>query len=214
MFGQQRISLIQKGARHLCGDFRQLRDIEISQPLLWPGIGRARVRVVGVGHELLTQTKHLQRMTFDASERGLCAINQHPLWRLADAQRRGIPQTFTRQFLDLERQFRILDNVDIDSCNCTANEPYATFRPGRPRRHLHLRGRALGVPVPFWIIRPCPTLELAGLFCAWADWQDAIAIGDQPCAEPRHIRYLSHQKGTSGVMASSRVRSCPASARS
>ena len=214
LFGQQCIGLVKKGVRHLCGNLRQLRDIEISQPLLWPGIGRASVRVVGIGHELLTEAKHLQRMTFDAPERGLCAINQHPLWRLPDAQRRGIPQTFTRQLLDVERQFCILNDVNIDSRNRAANKPDATLGPGRPCRHLNLRGRAFGVPVPLGVVCPCSTLELARLFGARTDRQDAIAIGDQPCAEARHVRCVNHQRGTSGVIASSRVRSCPASARS
>ena len=214
MFGQQCIGLVKKGARHLCGDFRQLRDIEISQPFLWPGIGRARVRVVGVGHELLTQTKHLQRMTFDAPERGFCAINQHPFWRLTDAQCGRIPQTFTRQLLNVERQFRILNHINIDSCNRAANKTDATLWPSRPCRHLNLRGWAFGVPVPLGVVCPYSTLKLARLFGARTDWQDAIAIGDQPSAEARHIRCINHQRGTSGVIASSRVRSCPTSARS
>ena len=82
-----------------------------------------------IGQELLAEAKHLQRMTFDAPERGCCAIDQHPFWRLANAQRRRVPQPRAGQLLDLERQFRVLNDVNIDSRNRTANNPNAAIGP-------------------------------------------------------------------------------------
>lgn len=60
--------------------------------------------------------------------------------------------------------------------------------------------------VPFRVIGPAAALEPAGFLGARADRQDGIAIGDEPRAEARHEGCVSHQNGTSGAMASSRLR--------
>ena len=66
---QERVRLLQEGAGRRLADLRKLRDVEIGQPLLGPSIGSARVRMIGIGEELLPKAQHLQRMSLDPSER-------------------------------------------------------------------------------------------------------------------------------------------------
>ena len=85
-FREQRIGLIEESDGSLSRDFRKVGDVDVRQPLLGPGIGRAGVGVDGIGHELLPEAEHLQRMAFDAAERLVGAIDQHPLRGPANAQ--------------------------------------------------------------------------------------------------------------------------------
>jgi len=100
----------------------------------------------------------------------------------------GVAQPVAGELLDAERQPCILKDIDIDCSNRTANNPNAAIGPCRPSRNLDLCGWALCMPVPFRVINPSATLELSRLFGAWANWQDAVAVGDEPRAKARHVR--------------------------
>lgn len=108
------------------------------------------------------------------------------------------------EMIGLQRQVRIVFDVDIDRRDSAAHDPDAAVRPGGPSGDLHFGGATLSMAVPFRVFRPCPTLEAARLLRARPDGQDGIAIGDEPRAEALHEGCVSHQKGTSGVMASRR----------
>ena len=140
---------------------------------------------------------------------GLLALSGTP----ANAQRGRVTETLPGEPLDLQRQVGIVFDVNVDRSNCAADNADAAIRPAGPCGHLDFRGTALGMAVPFRVIRPSPALEAARLLRARADGQDGIAIGDEPRAEARHEGCVSHQKGTSGVMASRRLRSVAASSR-
>ena len=207
---QQRIGLLQKGSRRLCRDLRQRQDIEVCQPFLGPGIGQARVRVVCIGHELLAEAEHLQRMALDAPERLRRAIDQHALRGPSNPQGGCVAQPVPRKSLDPQRQLRVLGYVDIDRSNRTPDDADAALRPAGPCRDLHIRGGTIGMAVPVRDNPPMrPAAELPRFLGARDDRQDGIAVGDKPCAEARHERSLAHQKGIPGVMASSRARSWP-----
>jgi hypothetical protein len=83
----------------------------------------------GIGDELLAQSEHLQRMMLDAPERRSRAIYQHALRCLSDPQGGRIAQPVARQALDMQGQFSVLDDVDVDRSNRATNDPNAAIGP-------------------------------------------------------------------------------------
>ena len=127
-----RYGLLKERARHGLVDFGQASDIDVCQPLLRPGIGLARIGMNGIGHELLAKAQHLQRMALDALERGICTIDQHALRSPANARGGRVAKPLARQFIDFERESRVLGNVDVDCRDRPAHDADAAARPARP----------------------------------------------------------------------------------
>ena len=137
----------------------------------------------GVGDELLAQAQHLQRMPLDALERLRGAVDQQPLGRPADAQRRRVAEPLARQLLDAVRQLGIIGDVDVDRRDGATDDADAGVGPAAPLREFEIGGGACGVPGPVRIIAPAATTMTAGLLGAGLDRDDRIAVGDQPRAD-------------------------------
>lgn len=131
-------------------------------------------------------------MTLDAPEGLSGSIDQHAFRGPADPQRRRIAETFPSKALDLQRQVGVVLDVNVNRSNCAADNADAAIQPAGPCGNLNLGGAALGMAIPFRVVRPCPTLEAAGLLRARADGQDGITIGDEPRAEARHEGCVRH----------------------
>jgi hypothetical protein len=209
----QRQRLVEERRRPVGVDFGQALDVEISEPLVRPGIGLAGVGMLGIGHELLSEAEHLQRRAPDPGEGLSRAIDQEPLRRLADPERRRVAQPFAREPLDVQRQLAILGDVDVERGDRAADDPDAAVGPGRPGRDLELGRGAARMPVPLRVVVPGRAGELAGFLGAGRDRQDRVAVGHETRAHARHPRGVRHQKGTSGIMPSRRARSFAARSR-
>ena len=138
----------------------------------------------GVGDELLAQAEHLQRMPLDAFERRHGAVDQQPLRRPPDAQRRRVAQPLARELFEAMRQLGIIGDIDVDGGDGAADDPDAGVGPAAPLRQLELGGGARGVPGPIRIIAPAATTMAAGLLGAGLDRDDRIAVGDEARAVP------------------------------
>ena len=136
-----------------------------------------------VGDELLAEAEHLQRMALDALERLHGAVDQQPLGRPPDAQRRRVAEPLARKLLDAMRQLGIVGDIDVDRGDGAADDADAGVGPAAPLRELKLGGGARGVPGPIRIIAPAAAAMAAGLLGAGLDRDDRIAVGDEARAE-------------------------------
>ena len=89
VFRQQRVCFFSESVRLRLGDQRQPADVDLGQRLLRPFVRAAGVGMHGEGDELLPLAEDLDRRQLEALERRLGAIDEQPLRRPADAQRRG-----------------------------------------------------------------------------------------------------------------------------
>ncbi len=209
----QRQRLVEKSRSPVGVDFGQALDVEIREPLVRPGIGLAGVGMLGIGHELLSEAQNLERRAPDPGEGLSRAIDQQPLRCLADPERGRVAQPLAGQLLDVQRQFAILGNIDVERGDRTADDPDAAVGPAGPGRDLELGRGAARMPVPLRVVVPGRAGELAGLLGAGRDRQDRVAVGHETRPDTRHPRGVRHQKGTSGIMPSSRARSFAARSR-
>src|SRR5262245_59679022 len=127
-----------------------------------------------VGDELLSEAEHLQRMALDALERRDGAVDEEPLGRSPDAQRRGVAEPLSRQPLDAVRDLDIAHDIDVNRGDSAAGDSNAGLGPTPPLRKLELGGGARGVPRPIRIIAPAATTMAARLLGAGLDRNDRI----------------------------------------
>ena len=183
---QQRDGLVEKRARLRLIDRRQAAEIKLGEVLVRPLVRAAGRGMDGIGDELLAQAEHLQRMALDALERLHGAVDQQPLRRPPDAQRRRFAQPLAREFFEAMRQLGIIGNVDVDGGDGAADDADAGVGPAAPLRQLKLGGGARGVPGPIRIIAPAATTMAAGLLGAGLDRDDRIAVGEEARAVSIH----------------------------